>query len=281
MGETAENVADRWEVDREAQDAFALEPADRAAAAIEDGRFDGQIVPIPVPQRQGDPVRRRARRAPARGHAPPRPSARLRPAFRDGGTVTAGNQLRHQRRRGRRAPRGGGSRPRARSQADGADRLAPRWPVSTRRHGHRPGAGDAQGTRACRHRRSTTSTWSSSTRRSPRQSLACVDELGLDPARVNVNGGAIALGHPLGMSGGRLVTMLVHELRADRRPLRPGHDVHRRRPGDRHRRRAPRRTDAVCADAAEFRRGCLSKPVACVRCAATRRTRPDTSQARR
>ena len=72
------------------------------------------------------------------------------------------------------------------------------------------------------------------------QSLVCIDELGLDPARVNVNGGAIALGHPLGMSGGRLVTMLIHELRADRRPLRPGHDVHRGGPGDRDRRRADR-----------------------------------------
>ena len=72
------------------------------------------------------------------------------------------------------------------------------------------------------------------------QSLACIDELGLDPARVNVNGGAIALGHPLGMSGARLITMLVHELDPDRRPLRPGDDVHRRRAGDRHRRRADR-----------------------------------------
>ena len=66
------------------------------------------------------------------------------------------------------------------------------------------------------------------------QSVACADELGFDPARVNPNGGAIALGHPLGASGARLMTMLVHELRTDGRTLRPGHHVHRRRAGDRH-----------------------------------------------
>ena len=80
------------------------------------------------------------------------------------------------------------------------------------------------------------------------QSLVCIDELGLDPAKVNVNGGAIALGHPLGMSGGRLVTMLIHELRADRRPLRPRHDVHRRRPGHRDGRRADRGLGARSLD---------------------------------
>ena len=72
------------------------------------------------------------------------------------------------------------------------------------------------------------------------QSVVCIDELGLDPAKVNVNGGAIALGHPLGMSGGRLVTMLAHEL-ADRRALRPRDDVHRGRAGDRDGHRTDRR----------------------------------------
>ena len=72
------------------------------------------------------------------------------------------------------------------------------------------------------------------------QSLACMRELGLDPEKVNVNGGAIALGHPLGCSGARLITTLVHELRRRERPLRPGDDVHRRRPGHRHDRGAHR-----------------------------------------
>ena len=81
------------------------------------------------------------------------------------------------------------------------------------------------------------------------QSVACMDELGLDPARVNPNGGAIALGHPLGASGARLVTMLVHELAPDRRPLRPRDDVHRRGAGDRHGRGARRGVgvDAGCS----------------------------------
>ena len=77
------------------------------------------------------------------------------------------------------------------------------------------------------------------------QSVACMDELGLDPARVNPNGGAIALGHPLGASGARLVTMLVHELRPHGRPLRPGLDVHRGGAGDRHGGGADRRLSPV------------------------------------
>ena len=73
------------------------------------------------------------------------------------------------------------------------------------------------------------------------QSLVCIDELGLDPAKVNVNGGAIALGHPLGMSGGRLDHDAHPRAAPDRRPLRPRHDVHRGRAGDRDDRRAHRR----------------------------------------
>ena len=122
-------------------------------------------------------------------------------------------QLGHQRRRRRRccsSRRSGratlGLRPMARVVATAVAGVAPG------RDGHRPDPRRAQGARAGRPRASATSTSSSSTRRSPaRRSPAC-DELGLDPARVNVNGGAIALGHPLGASGARLVTTLVHEL---------------------------------------------------------------------
>ena len=91
MGETAENVAERWGVSRERQDAFALESQQRAVAAIEAGRFDDQIVPVEVPQRKGDPVvvdRDEHPRADTTLDA----LARLRPAFKpEGGTVTAGN----------------------------------------------------------------------------------------------------------------------------------------------------------------------------------------------
>ncbi|HSO28283.1 MAG TPA: acetyl-CoA C-acyltransferase, partial [Candidatus Sulfomarinibacteraceae bacterium] len=90
MGETAENVADRWSVSRDRQDAFALASQQRAVAAIEQGAFDGQLVPVPAPQKKGDPVfvtRDEHPRADTSAEA----LAKLRPAFRDGGSVTAGN----------------------------------------------------------------------------------------------------------------------------------------------------------------------------------------------
>ncbi|MFL5672894.1 MAG: thiolase family protein, partial [Chloroflexota bacterium] len=91
MGETAENVAERWGVSRERQDAFALQSHERAVAAIDDGRFAEQIVPITVPQRKGDPLVIDRDEHP-RADTTPEALARLRPAFRpEGGTVTAGN----------------------------------------------------------------------------------------------------------------------------------------------------------------------------------------------
>ena len=90
MGETAENVAERWEVGRDVQDAFALASQQKAVAAIDGGRFDGQIVPITIPQRKGDPIVV-ARDEHPRADTSAEALAKLRPAFRDGGTVTAGN----------------------------------------------------------------------------------------------------------------------------------------------------------------------------------------------
>ncbi len=210
MGETAENVAERWGVPRERQDAFALESQQRAVAAIDAGRFESQIVPVPVPQRKGDPVvveRDEHPRADTSAEA----LAKLRPAFRDGGSVTAGNAsgindgasavLVVEASRAREL----GLRPMARI-------------VSTAVAGVDPavmGVGPVPATRKALVRAGLdvadldlvelNEAFAS-------QSLVCIDDLGLDPAKVNVNGGAIALGHPLGMSGGRLVTMLVHEL---------------------------------------------------------------------
>ena len=210
MGETAENVAERWGVSRERQDAFALESQRRAVAAIDGGRFDGQIVPVSVPQRKRDPVvvsRDEHPRADSSAEA----LAKLRPAFRDGGSVTAGNSSGINDGasvvlvvEGERA-RAQGLRPMARV-------------VSTAVSGVDPavmGVGPVPATRKALDRAGLSvgdldlvelnEAFAS-------QSLVCIDELGLDPAKVNVNGGAIALGHPLGMSGGRLITMLVHEL---------------------------------------------------------------------
>jgi 3-oxoadipyl-CoA thiolase len=210
MGETGENVAERWGVSRERQDAFALASQQKAVAAIEAGRFDGQVVPVTVPQRKGEAVvvtRDEHPRADTTAEA----LAKLRPAFRDGGTVTAGNAsgindgaaavllVEADRARGL------GLQPMARI-------------VSTAVAGVEPavmGIGPIPAVRKALDRAGLAvddldvielnEAFAS-------QSLVCIDELGIDPEKVNPNGGAIALGHPLGMSGGRLVTMLVHEL---------------------------------------------------------------------
>ncbi|MHB8673207.1 MAG: thiolase family protein [Candidatus Limnocylindrales bacterium] len=211
MGETGENVAERWTVDRARQDAFALESHRRAVAAIEMGRFADQIVPIPVPQRRGAPIvvdRDEHPRADTSAEA----LAKLRPAFRDGGSVTAGNS----------SGINDGASAVLLAEADVARELGLRpmaRVVATAVAGVDPavmGIGPVPATRKALARAGLevgdldlvelNEAFAS-------QSVACMDELGLDPANVNVNGGAIALGHPLGMSGARLVTMLVHELR--------------------------------------------------------------------
>jgi 3-oxoadipyl-CoA thiolase len=212
MGETAENVAERWGVSRERQDAFADESHRRAIAAIEAGRFDDQIVPIGVPQRKGDPIVV-ARDEHPRADSTTDALAKLRPIFRpEGGTVTAGNSsgindgasavLLVEAERAREL----GLRPLARVVATAVAGVDPSvmgiGPVpATRKALERAGIG-VDDLDLIELNEAFAS-----------QSLACIDELGLDQGKVNVNGGAIALGHPLGMSGGRLITMLTHELR--------------------------------------------------------------------
>jgi 3-oxoadipyl-CoA thiolase len=212
MGETAENVAERWSVSRERQDAFALASHQRAIAAIERGAFDGQIVPVPVPQRKGDPVivsRDEHPRADTTAEA----LAKLRPAFRDGGSATAGNS----------SGINDGASAVLLVEAGKARELGLRplaRVVSTAVAGVDPaimGAGPIPAVRKALARAGIAAgdlDLVELNEAFASQSVVCIDELGLDPERVNVNGGAIALGHPLGMSGGRLVTMLVHELRA-------------------------------------------------------------------
>ncbi len=210
LGETAECVADDWQVTRERQDAFAAESQRRAVAAIEGGRFDSQLVAVPIPQHKGDPVLV-ARDEHPRPDTTAEGLAKLKPAFRAGGTVTAGNAsgindgaaavLVVEAERARAL----GLRPMARVLATAVAGVDPRvmgiGPVpAVRKALGRAGleAGDLDVVELNEAFAS--------------QSVACMDELGLDPAVVNPNGGAIALGHPLGASGARLVTMLVHEL---------------------------------------------------------------------
>jgi len=211
MGETAENVAERWSVDRAAQDAFALASQQKAIAAIEAGRFDDQIVQITVPSRKGEPVvvgRDEHPRADTSAEA----LARLRPAFREGGSVTAGNS----------SGINDGASAVLVVEADRARELGLRpmaRMLSTAVAGVDPaimGYGPVPATRKALERAGITAAdldLIELNEAFASQSIVCIDELGLDPARVNVNGGAIALGHPLGMSGGRLITMLTHELR--------------------------------------------------------------------
>jgi 3-oxoadipyl-CoA thiolase len=211
MGETAENVAERWEVGRDLQDAFALASQQKAVAAIESGRFDSQIVPIPVPQGKGEPIVVTRDEHP-RGDTSTEALSRLRPAFREGGTVTAGNA----------SGINDGASAVLLVEAERARELGLRSMarvVSTAVAGVDPaimGIGPIPATRKALDRAGITvgdldlielnEAFAS-------QSIVCINELGLDPERVNVNGGAIALGHPLGMSGSRLITMLAHELR--------------------------------------------------------------------
>jgi acetyl-CoA acetyltransferase family protein len=197
MGDTAENVAERYGVAREDQDALALTSHQRAVAAREAGVFDREIVSVPVPQPKGDPVVVWADEGPRPDTSLER-LAGLRPVFRKDGTVTAGSEA---------AVRELGSEPLARVVAMGPAGVDPAY----------MGVGPIPASRKALERAGLTmddidlvelnEAFAS-------QVLACQRELGIDGDKLNVNGGAIAIGHPLGASGARLIGTLAHELRA-------------------------------------------------------------------
>jgi 3-oxoadipyl-CoA thiolase len=202
MGETGENVAERWSVSREEQDAFALRSQQRWSAAAEAGRFDDELVPVGDTARDEHP----------RPDASAEKLATLKPAFRAGGSVTAGNSS---------------------GINDGAAAVVVASDEKARALGIEPlgafvgsavagvdprvmGIGPVPAVRKLLARTGVgveqldlvelNEAFAS-------QSLAVIRDLGLDAEKVNVNGGAIAIGHPLGMSGARLVVSLLHELR--------------------------------------------------------------------
>jgi 3-oxoadipyl-CoA thiolase len=211
LGLTAENVAETHGISRDAQDRFALSSQEKAATAMAQGRFSREIVPVSIPQRRGP-----HQVVDVDEH--PRPDttldqlAALRPVFRTDGTVTAGNAsglndgaaaLLVTSADGARAM---GTRPLARYLASAVVGVEP----------HYMGLGPVPATLKVLERaglRLSDVDLIELNEAFAAQSLACMQDLGLDPEKVNVNGGAIALGHPLGCSGARILTTLIHELR--------------------------------------------------------------------
>jgi 3-oxoadipyl-CoA thiolase len=218
MGETAENVAERYGVSREDQDAFALESQRRAGAAQEAGRFDDELVTVAAPQPKGEPVVVHADEGP-RPDSSMEALARLQPAFREGGTVTAGNSS---------TLNDGaaclvvGTEERARQL--GREPLA--HIVSTGAAGVDPGymgVAPVPATRKALERAGLSVDDLDLVELNEAfaaQVLASIRELDIPHEKLNVNGGAIALGHPLGQSGARLLTTLCWEMR--RRGARHG-----------------------------------------------------------
>jgi acetyl-CoA C-acetyltransferase len=218
MGNTAEEIAQRFGIDRAAQDGFAAASQQRAAAAVAAGRFADEIVAVPVPQRKGAALGFDTDEYPRAGTTV-ETLAGLRPAFAKDGTVTAGN---------------------ASGINDGAAALVVTSEERAKALGRAPlarivasavagvdpavmGLGPIPATRRALARAGLSVAdidLFEMNEAFAAQALAVTQELGLDPARVNVNGGAIALGHPIGASGARVLTTLVHALRA--RSLRYG-----------------------------------------------------------
>jgi acetyl-CoA C-acetyltransferase len=218
MGLTAEEIASRYGVSRADQDAFAAESQNRAERAIAEGRFKDEIVPVPVPQKNGDPLQVDTDEYPRAGTTAEKLAA-LKPAFKKDGSVTAGN---------------------ASGINDGAAAVIVATRTKAQRVGAKPlarirsyasigvdpmvmGIGPVPAVRKAIDRAGLTLAdidLFELNEAFAAQSVAVVRELGVDPTRVNVNGGAIALGHPIGASGARVLTTLLYALRA--RSLRYG-----------------------------------------------------------
>ena len=218
MGCTGEIVAGTYHVSREEQDAYAFESHRRAIAAIKAGHFDDEIVPVPIPQKKGEPLLFTIDEGP-REDTSLEALARLRPAFKEAGTVTAGNapgvndgaaalvvtSEEHARTLGK--------APLARIVAQAVAGLEPSLVMMTpvpavqklwQKTGWGPDSVDLVELNEA----------------FAVQSIAVIRELKLDPAKVNVNGGAVALGHPIGASGARILTTLLYALQ--QRGLRRG-----------------------------------------------------------
>ncbi|HEY6103673.1 MAG TPA: acetyl-CoA C-acyltransferase [bacterium] len=213
MGETAENVAEQFGITREEQDAFALRSHQLASRAIATGRARQEIVPVLIPQRKGDPVVVETDEHP-RADTSLEKLAALWPVFRPNGTVTAGNS----------SGINDGAAAVLVTSAEAAERLGLRpivRVIASAVAGVDPaymGLGPIPATRKLLERtglRIEDFDVIELNEAFAAQVIPCVRELGIPMEKLNPNGGAIALGHPIGFSGARLVTTLVHELRLD------------------------------------------------------------------
>lgn len=211
MGITAENVAEKFKISREEQDAFAARSQQRAEMAIKSGRFKDEIVPVEIPQRRGEPLIFDTDEFPRFGSTV-EAMAKLKPAFRKDGTITPGNSS---------------------GINDGAAALLVMSAEKALKMGIRPMARivaydcqgcepELMGTGPIYAVRNAIAKLSAELGKKielvelneafAAQAIACIKELHLDPEIVNVNGGAIALGHPIGCSGARIVVTLLYEM---------------------------------------------------------------------
>jgi len=211
MGITAENLQEFGHISRKEQDAFALRSHIRAVSAIDDGRFAEEIVPVTIPQRKADPLIFDTDERPRRDTTIEK-LAKLRPAFKKDGTVTAGNA----------SGLNDGSAAVLVMSAEKADELGLKPMariISSAAAGVEPrtmGMGPVPATRKALERAGLTLDDIGLIELNEAfavQSLAVMRELGMNPEITNVNGGAIALGHPLGCSGARILTTLLHEMK--------------------------------------------------------------------
>jgi acetyl-CoA acetyltransferase family protein len=211
MGETAENIAEQFHISREEQDAFTLASHQRAVAAAESGKFADEILPVLVPQKKGDPIQVDRDERP-RKDTTLESLARLKPAFRKEGTVTAGNSS------GLNDGAAGlvimslekardlGLKPMARFVASASEGVDP----------NTMGLGPIPATRKALAKAGLTVDQIGLAEINEAfavQAYTCMRELGLPHEITNVNGGAVALGHPLGCSGARILVTLIHEMK--------------------------------------------------------------------
>ena len=210
-GETAENVAEKYQVSRRDQDEFALGSHQKALKAQEEGRLKDEIVPFEIAQRKGSPLVYATDEGPRADTSLEKLQA-LQPSFKKGGTVTAGNS----------SPLSDGAAALILTTPQKAEQLKLKPMVrivasaAAGVHPNYMGIGPIPATQKALKRAGLTIDQIDLVELNEAfasQVIACVRELGIDPKKLNVNGGAIALGHPLGCSGARIMTTLIHEMK--------------------------------------------------------------------